>query len=281
LPRCVFIFIEGINCQDSKNPIHGGSLADIFSGSFDIQPVALKRLGVFRTSSRPTDQIRLKLFQAFCREALVWRGLRHPNILTFFGVDQVTFKPLLCMVAPLMRHGNMMEYVRHLTEKNEDVPLNSWVVDITKGLQYLHNESLVHGDLRGANILIDDNLTANLSDFGLSLFADTSSASVGSLVGGAARWMAPEIMKGSRPTFAGDIYSFGCVCLELHTGKPPFSEVANETQVVVKVLGGYRPQKPLAGFPMRPGLWGIMTYCWMDDPNERPDVDFLTRAIKP
>jgi len=185
------------------------------------------------------------------------------------------------MVSPLMRNGNMIEYFRHLKERGEDIPFNSWIVDIINGLQYLHKESLVHGDLRGANILIDDNSTAKLSDFGLSLFADTSSASMGSLVGGAARWMAPEIMKGSRPTPASDIYAFGRVCLELYTGKPPFHEVTNEMHVVVKVLAGDQPQKPSTGFPLRPGLWGIMTYCWMDDPSERPDMEFLIRALKP
>lgn len=67
-----------------------------------------------------------------------------------------------------------------------------------------------------ANVLVDNELTVKLSDFGLSIFADTTSASVGSLAGGAARWMAPEVMMGgSQPTFASDIYSFACVILEV------------------------------------------------------------------
>lgn len=66
-----------------------------------------------------------------------------------------------------------------------------------------------------ANILISDDFRIQLGDFGLSRFEDASSASASSYTGGAARWLAPELLRGSRPTYASDIYAFGCVWLEV------------------------------------------------------------------
>ena len=72
------------------------------------------------------------------------------------------------------------------------------------------------------NILIKDNGAACLSDFGLSVFAEGKSKNYASLRGGADRWLAPELLDperfgfhDDRPTYAGDIYSFACVCLEV------------------------------------------------------------------
>ena len=68
-----------------------------------------------------------------------------------------------------------------------------------------------------ANILIDYNLCVRLADFGLALFADASTASLGSHIGGSARWMCPGLLSGvlPRPNYSCDVYAFGCVCIEV------------------------------------------------------------------
>ena len=94
---------------------------------------------------------------------------------------------------------------------------------IAIGLEYLHNEGIVHGDLHGGNVLIDENGNARLTDFGLSLIADASSYNYGSTHGGGAfRWQAPELidpeafkLNSSRPTTASDIFSFACTGIEV------------------------------------------------------------------
>jgi len=172
-----------------------------------------------------------------------------------------------------------MQCMRQRLEQGLDIPFHSWMTDVASGLHYLHDERIVHGDLRGANILIDDDLTAKLGDFGLSQFPDMTAASLGSLAGGAARWMAPEVMKGSRPSYASDIYAFGCVCLELHTGQPPFSEIAGEAQVIAKVLQGVRPKQPTSRTQLSPELWDLLKWCWRNKPHERPNATFLVKTL--
>ncbi|KAJ7148882.1 kinase-like domain-containing protein, partial [Mycena filopes] len=154
------------------------------------------------------------------------------------------------------------------------------------GLQYLHSQSIVHGDLRGpgANILLDDQGHARLADFGLAAFSD------GPLVptkrGGSLRWMAPELIDPEscelvsfQRTFASDIYSFGCVCLELYTGKPPFSEIISEGAVLLKVIKGHRPEFPTQD-PLVPA-WcqQVITMCWSHIPSSRPGAGVLIERI--
>ncbi|KAI0783265.1 kinase-like domain-containing protein [Abortiporus biennis] len=269
------VFINGTTCLDT-DAIAGGAFADIYSATYQSKKVALKKLRVFRGTISERDGHH----EALCREALVWRQLRHENILPFFGVDRDTFGPFLCMVSPWMEYGNMMQCRAQRLTAGLSVPFHTWITDIVEGLKYLHNERVVHGDLRGANILITEDLRVQLADFGLSKFANSTTASWGSLGGGTTRWMAPELFHGLRPTFFSDIYAFGCVCLELHTGKHPFPETRLDSQVIARVLQGDRPEKPTIGFTIDPDLWDIITHCWTESPEERPDVAFLAKAIQ-
>lgn len=145
LPRCVFT--QGVVCTDS-HPVSGGSFADIFMGLLGGRLVALKRLRIFGVEQEKEEQRRLVRvcesgsfllakptddstdliqYRSFCQEALVWRLLKHENIMSFLGVDQANFSPHLCMVSPWMANGNMMECRKKMIEQGKEVPADSWV----------------------------------------------------------------------------------------------------------------------------------------------------------
>ena len=94
---------------------------------------------------------------------------------------------------------------------------------IAVALDYLHSEGIVHGDLHAANVLIDENNNARVTDFGMSLISEASSYNYGSIHGGGAtRWQAPELidpeeygLESSRPTPPSDVFSFACTCIEV------------------------------------------------------------------
>ncbi|KAJ3488598.1 hypothetical protein NLI96_g2708 [Meripilus lineatus] len=97
-----------------------------------------------------------------------------------------------------------------------------------------------------ANILVNFELHVQLADFGLALFADSSTASMGSHVGGSARWMCPNLLSGAlaRPNYTCDIYAFGCVCVEVFSRQPPYQGF-NDIQVISQVLHhNARPERP-------------------------------------
>ncbi|KAJ6554031.1 kinase-like domain-containing protein, partial [Mycena vulgaris] len=84
------------------------------------------------------------------------------------------------------------------------------------------------------------------------------------------RWMAPELIDPKRfglrfvRTPATDVYAFGCVCLELYTGKPPFADVS-ETASLFRVINGERPERPSTDPPMSEALWQHVNACWVQD----------------
>ncbi|KAJ7607395.1 kinase-like domain-containing protein [Roridomyces roridus] len=214
--------------------------------------------------------IRLRL----CREALVWKDLNHPNILPFIGIDRETFPNSLCMVSPWMENGTVLKYLDVHGRANVDKLL----FEIAQGIQYLHSRNIVHGDLRGANILIKEDWVACLADFGLSSFTDAASKTHTSNRAGSMHWMAPELIDPDRfglkflRTSATDIYVFGCVCFELYAARPPFSELS-ETAALFKIIAGERAQRPDGELMISDDLWNAITTYWAGDPASRPAID--------
>ncbi|KAJ7713742.1 kinase-like domain-containing protein [Mycena metata] len=152
--------IHGI--ENTKETALGGNFGDIFTASHRGQAVAVKRLRFFQADG---DEVRKK----FCREALIWKNLEHDNILPFLGVDSETFPGFLCMVSLWMDRGSLASKSGAPSEG----AIPTLIYEIAVGIQYLHSQNIVHGDIRGTNILVDEQGHARLADFGLAVFADT------------------------------------------------------------------------------------------------------------
>ncbi|KIK61707.1 hypothetical protein GYMLUDRAFT_165708 [Collybiopsis luxurians FD-317 M1] len=206
------LFIGGVNRRD-PHPCTGGTFADIYRATYRDQDVALKRIRIFQGDAEG----RHKAQKRFCREALMWQRLHHPFVLPFCGIDSESFPSYLCMVSPWMRHGTILRHLNDYAHVNVEQKL----FEIAQGLHYLHSQNVVHGDLRGSNILVDEDWHACLADFGLAVFEDATMGTP-SQQAGSVRWMAPELhhpqafkLKDFRRTFASDVYSFACVCVEV------------------------------------------------------------------
>ncbi|KAJ3906319.1 kinase-like domain-containing protein [Lentinula edodes] len=236
------------------------------------QDVALKRIRVFQgdiTGKR-------KAQRHFCREALLWQKLRHPFVLPFCGIDSESFPSYLCMVSPWMRHGTILNHLHEYGHVNVEQKL----FEVAQGLAYLHSQRIVHGDLRGSNILVNDDWHACLADFGLAVFEDATAATP-SQQAGSVRWMAPELhhpqafgLDHFRRTFASDVYSFACVCIELFTGKPPFAHIPHDPAVMLRVMAEERPERSTDPFGriMPDRLWDITQVCWSHNPLDRSSM---------
>ncbi|KAJ6518641.1 kinase-like domain-containing protein, partial [Mycena sanguinolenta] len=285
------LFITGVSGRE-EHPTFGGGFGDIFRASYNEKPVALKRMRHFLRGEE-LRRIHLK----FCREALVWKDLCHPHIIPFLGIDRDSFPSTLCMVSPWMEHGTVMNYLQRQGHANVDKLANSFLssfiysidiilqlYEIAQGLQYLHSCDIVHGDLRGANILVNEDWSACLADFGLSKFSDATS-STNTSRGGSVYWMAPELINPDRfglqfgRTPATDVYAFGCVCLELYTGRPPFADL-RETAALFKIMNNERPQRPPGPPAVSDTLWGHVSVCWAEDPQARPETQLVVQTME-
>ncbi|KAF7373346.1 Kinase-like protein [Mycena sanguinolenta] len=185
----------------------------------------------------------------------------------------------LCMVSPWMEHGTVLNYLKTHGHTN----LDKLLYEIAQGLEYLHSHNVVHGDLRGTNILIKEDWSACLTDFGLSILSDVTST-MSTNRGGSAHWMAPELLDPDRfgikfaRTAATDVYAFGCVCIELYTERPPFSNVS-ETAALLKVINGERPERPPGPPAMSDTLWQHVTEFWAENPTTRPSTQSVVQAM--
>ncbi|KAK0464732.1 kinase-like domain-containing protein [Desarmillaria tabescens] len=220
--------------REGTNPVGGGGYADIWKGHLHDTQVCLKALRV-----NLPEKTRAKLLRDFCLEALVWRQLRHPNILPFLGVSKDLFAPSYCLISPWMVNGNIMFYL----EAHPDHDRLTSLIQVAEGMKYLHNHDppIVHADIRGANILVTDDRCCCLADFDLSLFVESQALDNSSRISnGSIRWLAPEYMDSTlfdqSYLTARDIYAYGCTVIEIFTGKPPFSDIKNEAGVVHEVV---------------------------------------------
>ncbi|KAJ7721125.1 kinase-like domain-containing protein [Mycena metata] len=205
------LFITGVAGRE-EHPTFSGGFGDIYRASYNGQVVALKHMRHFLRGAE-LCRIRLK----FCREALLWKDLHHPHILTFIGIDRESFPSSLCMVSPWMEHGTVLNYLNAHGRAN----IGKLLFEVAQGLEYLHSNDIVHGDLRGANILINQDWSACLADFGLSGFSDATANQTSSKRAGSIYWMAPQLLAPEQfktrftRTPASDVYAFACVCLEV------------------------------------------------------------------
>ncbi|KAJ7731569.1 kinase-like domain-containing protein [Mycena maculata] len=236
------------------------------------KPVALKHMRMFQG----TDQRDMR--RKFCREALVWQRLRHKHIVPLIGIDTESFPSSFCMVSPWMKNGTVIKYLSGIDQTKRRSTVDRLIQEIAQGLAFLHKQNVVHGDLRGSNILVDDTGHACLTDFGLTVLSDATVTQTNHGAG-SVRWMAPETLnpttfglQGLARTPASDIYAFGCVCLELYTGFPPFHEaILHDAPVMLQVMEGRRPDRPAADV-ISDQIWTIMQKCWSHNFLKRPSI---------
>ncbi|EIN12457.1 kinase-like protein [Punctularia strigosozonata HHB-11173 SS5] len=262
------LFVAGVQLH-SRDPVNAGGFADILRGSYYGQEVALKRFRIYAHS-----QERSAIHKRLCREVLLWQALDHPNVLPFIGVDASTFDFMICAVSPWMHGGSLLDYRTRMNPSPLDI--NTLLLQAALGMDYLHCLSVVHGDLRcgiQSNILVDRKGHAKLADFGLSVIMAGEKVTP-TTSNGSYRWNAPELLATGdvHRTLHSDVYAFGCVCLEAHTGLPPFAEIRNEYNVVARVMAGARPHRPksIRGRPISKLLWTLVERCWDIVPDVRP-----------
>ncbi|KAG8787437.1 hypothetical protein FRC12_015567 [Ceratobasidium sp. 428] len=150
----------------------------------------------------------------------------------------------------------------------------------------MHGAGLVHGDLKGVNVLVSDDGHAMLTDFGNARILDSALLSfASSSTSGVAislRWAAPEMLSGvSGYTMPADVYSLG---MEIVTGDVPYSEIEYEAGVMTRVYHRRKPVQPIWCIPPKQKwgmmLWALLNKCWEYDPPGRPSATQVLTSMK-
>ncbi|KAH9057103.1 hypothetical protein EDB83DRAFT_2316074 [Lactarius deliciosus] len=200
-----------------------------------------------------------------------WRGLHHRNVLGFFG--HVKIEDIIYSVSPWMENGNIRDYVRG----NPDADRMRLLSEVASGMEFLHENGIVHGDLCGKNVLISGDGKAFICGFNLSEFVNPTSDM------SRARWLAPERITSASvtsPTFKADVWSFGLLSLEVFTDADPYSPYS-DLYVPVLLSQGKPPEDPgSAAVGLSPKMWELMQSCWEVNPEVRPDMDKIQLAMR-
>jgi len=199
----------------------------------------------------------------FIQEVTLLSELRHPNVILYMGVCVDTRDKII--VTEYMENGSLYNLLR--LQKLKIMTVHRIAKDIALGMNYLHEENVLHRDLTSRNILLTKHMQAKVADFGLSkknLEDSDLSYTMGSVA-----WMAPEVIASARQfSKKADVYSFGVICWELFTGSDPCPEDMAHINLANKVLHEeWRPTIP----ENVPFVWTqLIKQCWAQKPDSRP-----------
>ncbi|KDQ19376.1 hypothetical protein BOTBODRAFT_85946, partial [Botryobasidium botryosum FD-172 SS1] len=217
-------------------------------------------------------------------EASMWRKLDHPNILPFLGLASIDGSPHL--LSPLMKHGAADDFVK----KNPNVNRVQLLVQIAQGLEYMHTRKppIIHGDLKANNVLISEDGSARLADFGLSrehvepnsevyveMNTQRATAPIKMSYHANFRWGAPEVLLDDMyRTLASDIFSLGRLNVELLTGEIPFPGLTDGVIFQHVLTGRYdRPtDRDAVACGLDDEMWVLTLECWDRVPLKRPSA---------
>ncbi|XP_019902158.2 mitogen-activated protein kinase kinase kinase 4 isoform X2 [Esox lucius] len=190
---------------------------------------------------QPNDH---KAIKETADELKIFEGIKHPNLVRYFGVE--LHREEMYIFMEYCDEGTLEE-VSRLGLQEHVIRLYS--KQITTAINVLHEHGIVHRDIKGANIFLTSSGLIKLGDFGCSVKlnnAQTMPGEVNSTMGTAA-YMAPEVItraKGEGHGRAADIWSLGCVLIEMVTGKRPWHEYEHNFQIMYKVGMGHKPPIP-------------------------------------
>ncbi|KAJ1311833.1 hypothetical protein OPQ81_010294 [Rhizoctonia solani] len=243
----------------STHPVNGGSYCDIFLGKLNSGTlVAIKTWRVFGNAGVDSDFT--KLLKNTAKEFYHWSKLSHPNILPLVGL--ALFRGRISMVSEWMENGSLPCYLR----KHTKVDRTRLCIDISAGLCYMHEQDMVHGDLKGANVVISPTGVAMITDFGSARLKEfTLRFTNASYSGGfTLRWAAPELLSQDEinhvASKSSDVWAYGMTALACKT----------DYQVLDSLTSGQYPTKPSSNFSDE--LWEIITLCWSENPSKRPSI---------
>ncbi|KAI7750646.1 hypothetical protein M8C21_012692 [Ambrosia artemisiifolia] len=245
--------------------VASGSYGDLYKGTYRSQEVAIKIL--------KTERVNTDLQKEFAQEVYILRKVRHKNVVQFIGA--CTKPPSLCIVTEFMSGGSVYDYL-HKQKGTFKLPtLLKVSIDISKGMNYLHQNNIIHRDLKAANLLMDEHEVVKVADFGVARVK--AQTGVMTAETGTYRWMAPEVIEHKPYDHKADVFSFGVVLWELLTGKLPYEYLTPLQAAVGVVQKGLRPTIP-KNTP--PKLAELLEKCWQQDPSLRPDFTEIIEILK-
>lgn len=187
------------------------------------------------------------------------KNLDHPNIVKYRGF--VKSAEALNIILEYCENGSLHSISKNFGKFPENL-VGLYMSQVLHGLLYLHEQGVIHRDIKGANILTTKQGLVKLADFGVATRTTTLHESS---VVGTPYWMAPEVIELSGATTASDIWSLGCTVIELLDGKPPYHKL-QPMHALFRIVNDDHPPLPEGASPV---VRDFLMQCFQKDPNLR------------
>ncbi|CEJ60516.1 MAP kinase kinase kinase Ste11 [Penicillium brasilianum] len=264
-----------------------GSFGSVFLALHAItgELMAVKQVEIpSATKGTEFDQRKNNMVTALKHEIELLQGMHHPNIVQYLGTS--TDDQYLNIFLEYVPGGSIATMLKQYNTFQEPLVKN-FVRQILAGLSYLHSQDIIHRDIKGANILVDNKGGVKISDFGISkrveastvLGSRASSGGGGHLhrpsLQGSVYWMAPEVVRQTAHTKKADIWSLGCLVVEMFIGAHPFPD-CSQLQAIFAI--GSNQARPPAPEHVSPEAVEFLDMTFQLDYEKRPTADELLKC---
>ncbi|KAJ9051580.1 Protein kinase of the Mitotic Exit Network, variant 3 [Entomophthora muscae] len=193
------------------------------------------------------------------------KKLNHQNIVKYMGFIKTSYH--MNIIIEYCENGSLQSIYKRFGKFPENLT-GVYIAQVLDGLLYLHEQGVIHRDIKGANILSTKEGLVKLADFGVATHANEDHAVVGSPY-----WMAPEVIELNGATTTSDIWSVGCTVIELMEGNPPYYQLA-PMPALFRIVQDDHPPLPQG---VSPSVCDFLLQCFQKDCNLRVSAKKLLK----
>ena len=247
-----------------------GGFGSVYLATMGEQTVAVKRMH----GNSKNAKARLESFRA----ELKTLHLCHPNLIRMYACTSMDRPGDALIIMEYAGERNLQQLIDDPSQTMDTERRLRYGRQLARGLEYLHQNCVVHLDLKPANVMVTPQNCCKLCDFGCSRVVEVDtgrvSSTLRSYLTGTYAYRAPELLKGEPPSTKADVYSLAVTLWQMLTRESPYRGKTPHVVIFAVVAYNLRPRMSTTcepeGHPLEQLHRDLICECWVDNPSERP-----------